>query len=71
MSAPILTLLPCPFCASTDVFVERATLVDCYVQCNGCCAQGPVECQDGDDEETPGEDAAKRAWNRRAPEVKS
>lgn len=55
----------CPFCGSLDSFVESATFVDAYVVCNNCEARGPVECQDDDNEDQPGADAAKRAWNRR------
>jgi Lar family restriction alleviation protein len=57
---------PCPFCGGTSQFVERATLCDAYVMCNDCGARGPAECQESDDEETPGEKAARAAWNRRA-----
>jgi len=62
-------LLPCPFCGSADVFVERADYSSCYVQCNGCCTRGPIECQDGDGEDIPGYEAARRAWNRRSVET--
>lgn len=58
-------LLPCPFCGKLDAFAERFDLSSCYIQCNDCGAQGPTCCQDGDDEEMPGEDAARRAWNTR------
>ena len=58
-------LLPCPFCGKLDVFAERFDLSSCYIQCNDCGAQGPTCCQDSDDEEMPGEDAARRAWNTR------
>jgi hypothetical protein len=34
--------------------------------CNACGARGPSGCQDSDDEEIPGSDAAKRLWNSRA-----
>jgi hypothetical protein len=47
------------------MFAERADISTCYVMCNNCGARGPYECQDGDDEETPGEAAAWRGWNRR------
>lgn len=58
-------LLPCPFCKASDAFVERYDLTSCYVQCV-CGAQGPTCCQEGDDEEMPGENAARKAWNTRA-----
>jgi hypothetical protein len=58
-------LEPCPFCGRSKAFVERNDLTSAFVQCD-CGAQGPAECQDGDDEETPGFDAAVRAWNARA-----
>jgi Lar family restriction alleviation protein len=59
-------LLPCPFCASTDAFTERADLSSSYVVCNNCLARGPVECQDSDDEDEPGQASAIRSWNTRA-----
>lgn len=58
-------LLTCPFCGKLDAFAERFDLSSCYIQCNDCGAQGPTCCQDSDDEEMPGEDAARRAWNTR------
>lgn len=60
-----MKLLPCPFCGSADVFVERADYVSCYVQCNGCCARGPNEGQTCDKEHVPGARSACRAWNKR------
>lgn len=59
----------CPFCGSTDVFVERADFTACFVQCNGCCARGPLELQHSDTEETPGARWASRSWNRRSNDV--
>jgi hypothetical protein len=66
-------LKPCPFCGGTDLFVERLDYTACFVQCDSsvgeheaCCMRGPVGMQDDDDEETPGNAAAIRAWNRRA-----
>lgn len=64
----------CPFCASTDTFVERADFSSCYVTCNDCGARGPTSCDetDGDVDATengdcdPGEMAARRLWSRRA-----
>ncbi len=63
---PPIELKPCPFCGSTDLFVERATYSACYVQCDGCGAHGPTEDQESDDEGTPGEKSAREAWNKRA-----
>jgi hypothetical protein len=59
-------LLPCPFCALSDSFVERSDFSSAYVMCNACCARGPIALQDDDDEEVPGEAGARDAWNRRA-----
>lgn len=59
-------LLPCPFCGKSDLFVEREDFTSSYVMCNDCSARGPAGCQDGDDEETPGKDAAGRVWNARS-----
>lgn len=64
----------CPFCASTDMFVERADFSSCYVTCNDCGARGPTSCDENDaDAEAsgngdcePGELAAKRLWSLRA-----
>ena len=56
----------CPFCGDGNPFVERSDLTSCYVQCNQCGAQGPIQCQESEDEETPGHDAAIRVWNARA-----
>lgn len=58
-------LLACPFCKSSDLFVEREDFTSAYVMCNACGARGPTECQDRDDEEIPGEAAARRIWNTR------
>jgi len=58
-------LLPCPFCGKADAFVERADFSSAYVTCNHCGARGPTDCQESDDEDTPGEAAAIAAWNRR------
>jgi len=58
-------LKPCPFCGQSDAFVERADFSSSYVFCNSCSAKGPTECQDSDYEETPGERAAIRSWNKR------
>lgn len=61
----IEALLPCPFCGDTLPFVERADYSSAYVMCNGCGAKGATKCQEDDDEETPGESAAIKAWNAR------
>lgn len=58
-------LKPCPFCGKRDAFVERADFSSAYVFCNACSAKGPSEYQESDYEETPGERAAIRAWNKR------
>lgn len=55
----------CPFCGSPDSFVESATLSSAYVVCNGCGARGPEMVQESDEEETPGEENARAAWNTR------
>jgi len=67
-------LVPCPFCKSTDSFVERADFSGCYVICNDCSARGPVSCDETDEDVAatdsgecePGERAARRLWNTRA-----
>jgi hypothetical protein len=66
-------LKPCPFCGCSDAYVERYDYASCFVICDGadrdglaCLARGPIMMQDSDEEETPGHDAAIRAWNRRA-----
>lgn len=55
----------CPFCGSEDRFVERSDFSSAFVQCNDCQARGPTACQESDEEETPGERAAIKAWNQR------
>jgi Lar family restriction alleviation protein len=62
---PTDALLPCPFCGKSDAFTERADFSSSYVVCNDCLARGPVECQDSDDEEDPGQASAIAAWNTR------
>ena len=69
----------CPFCASTDVFHERADYSSSYVICNDCSARGPTSCDDtaaealasesGDAD--PGELAARRLWSRRPADTAS
>lgn len=64
----------CPFCASTDAFVERADFSSCYVICNDCGARGPTSCdetsEDADATENgqcePGELSARRLWEKRS-----
>ena len=58
-------LKPCPLCKASDAFVERADFSSAYVFCNECGAKGPTEYSDDDNEEVPGERAARRAWNKR------
>lgn len=55
----------CPFCGSADQFSERSDLSSSYITCNNCLARGPVCCQESDDEDEPGSEAAWRAWNER------
>ena len=57
----------CPFCGCADTFVERSDFSSSYVVCNNCSARGPVECQEDDDEDQPGKDAAIRSWSKRSP----
>ena len=67
-------LTKCPFCGSTDSFVERTDFSSCHVVCNDCGARGPSSCDeneaDADASEAgdcePGEMPARRLWNRRA-----
>ena len=61
-----IELLHCPFCGSSDSFVERADLSSSYVFCGECSAKGPTECGDEDDEEIPGAENAIAMWNQRA-----
>lgn len=65
LTADVDPLDPCPFCGAADAFVERADLSSAHVVCNGCGARGPTECQEDDDEETPGASASAKAWNKR------
>lgn len=58
----------CPFCASTDSFVECMSFGSFAVVCNGCLARGPEA--DGDSCDPDGENArgkrgALREWNKR------
>lgn len=73
LTPEMVEIAPCPFCGTTDQFVERRDYSSCYVQCDGnardgmtCGARGPIGVQDSDDEEMPGQAAAIRAWNARA-----
>lgn len=55
---------PCPFCHSTDSFVERMDLSSWMRVCNDCFAHGPNVCNsDWEDDEAEAE--ATRAWNCR------
>jgi len=57
---------PCPFCKSTDSFVECADFGSFYRVCNSCEARGPVaEGEDCDFEGVGGRNAT-RAWNKRS-----
>lgn len=60
-------LLACPFCGGNDLFVEREDFTSAFIFCNGCSARGPIECQESDDEETPGWANACKIWNTRTP----
>jgi len=60
---------PCPFCRSTDSFVECLDFGSFYRLCNDCGAQGPTAEGDGcdpDAENKAGERNATRAWNKRS-----
>lgn len=65
MSDERAELLPCPFCGGIDLFVEREDFTAAFVFCNSCSTRGPIECQESDNEETPGEANARRIWNTR------
>lgn len=61
---------PCPFCQSSDSFVEAYSYGLFYVACNECGARGPdMEAQDvgydDQDKNKRGERAATRGWNTR------
>jgi hypothetical protein len=54
---PELDLLPCPFCASTNVgYYEHVYAKQFAVACNLCGAEGPGR---------PSPDEAGRMWSRR------
>lgn len=56
---------PCPFCRSTDSFVERMDLSSWQRVCNDCFAHGPNVCHaDWEDDKAVME--ATRAWNKRS-----
>lgn len=65
-------LLPCPFCASTNLEEESTAASEIYgvcyhtgwIECNDCGCCGPsIETNDGD---TPQEyQAVRDAWNKR------
>ena len=63
---PCRDLKPCPFCGSTDGFIERYDYSSCYWHCEGCCARGPLKVIEDEDEEIPGHGPAFAAWNTRA-----
>lgn len=50
-----IELLPCPFCGSNEVYLNSG--VSRYIECSGCCAEGPWN--DESDEQ------AITAWNTR------
>lgn len=71
------TLLPCPFCAGTDLEEESTGAMEsrgiahftCWIECNQCGMQGPsVELHDGDGPNGAPADyqRVRDAWNRRA-----
>ncbi len=41
-------LKPCPFCKSSDVFVERADFSSCFVQCNDWMRESALRAGAGD-----------------------
>lgn len=58
----------CPFCKSTDSFVECADFGSFYRVCNNCGARGPEAEGDGCDETGNNHEGARnatRAWNKR------
>jgi len=67
--ARIAKAKPCPFCRSTDSFVECADFGSFYRVCNACLARGPEAEGEGFDETAEnhaGSRNATRAWNKRA-----
>jgi Lar family restriction alleviation protein len=57
---------PCPFCGSSDVFVENMDAGVYRMWCNECAALGPpVERGDYGDGRNLEEHDATRAWNQR------
>lgn len=51
-------LLPCPFCASTDVFLRMPDGTHgCWIECHACRGMGPLR---------PMPEEARDAWNTRA-----
>lgn len=55
---------PCPFCHSSDTFVERMEISSWQMVCNECFAHGPSVC-DANWEEDKANAEATRAWNQR------
>ena len=55
----------CPFCRSTNSFVERMDISSWQRVCNDCFAHGPNVCH-ADWEDDKAEAEATRAWNRRS-----
>lgn len=67
--ARIAKAKPCPFCKSTDSFVECADFGSFYRICNNCLARGPEAEGDGCDETANNHEGARnatRAWNKRS-----
>jgi Lar family restriction alleviation protein len=58
MPTPAPPLLPCPFCGSSDVFVDHVSMDDnaAFVHCRGCGTEGPFDLS---------EEVAIAAWNHR------
>jgi hypothetical protein len=55
----------CPFCGSTDWFVERIHLSSYAVQCGKCCATGPLTEEDERKGELKHDREARELWNKR------
>lgn len=64
--ARIAKAKPCPFCKSTDSFVECADFGSFYRVCDNCLARGPEAEGDGCDSHGTGGQNATRAWNKRS-----
>ena len=51
-------LVPCPWCGSDDSLAADSYFVESWVRCYACGCDGPIEI---------GKQAARLAWNTRAP----